>query len=116
MDTALSVFIELPSPMDSEPEIVLSRCFDISANGLRVIADRELPTGCILRACVQLQQQQLHALPVATKQTRFTLISEAKWAEPHGAQGEWLTGLSLYESEDSDIADWKAFVGMLYLL
>ncbi|UTA46945.1 PilZ domain-containing protein [Simiduia sp. 21SJ11W-1] len=110
LDKALTVFIELPAPMDQEPEIVISRCFDISANGLRVIADKALAQGAIVRASVQLPK---NGAAIASK--RCSLVAETKWARPQGERGEWLMGLALYESEDSDIAQWKTFVAELYL-
>ncbi|MBB3167643.1 PilZ domain-containing protein [Simiduia aestuariiviva] len=104
LSTAMTVFIELPSAgLAADPEIIITRSLDLSANGLRVIADRELLAGNILRTCVQTQS-------ATGEQLRFTLITEVKWVRPYGAEQEFLLGLSLYESEGSDIASWKAFV------
>lgn len=104
LTTVFTIFIELPSAeADGEAPMIISRSLDVSANGMRVIADRELPVGSILRTCVQenLQHADSH---------HFILISETKWARPYGEQGEFLMGLSLFESEDSDIVRWKEFV------
>jgi len=72
----------------------------MSANGLRVITDQELVLGKIMRTCVLLR---------ASGQ-QFLLITEVKWARPYGDAGEFLIGLSLYESEGSDIQRWKEFI------
>lgn len=98
LETELTVFIELGSADDSEPTMVISHSRDISANGLRVITDRALPVDSILRSCVQSDTQ------------RFMLITEVKWLQPWLNEGEYLVGLALFESEDSDIQAWKEFI------
>ena len=98
LETQLTVYIELGSEQDSEPTLVVSHSLDISANGLRVITDRELPIASILRSCVQSDDQ------------RFMLITEVKWLQPWVNQGEYLVGLGLFASEDSDIQAWKEFI------
>lgn len=94
---ALTVFIELG---DSRREdiLVASHSLDISANGLRVITDQELPEGSILRSCVH------------TAEARFVLVTEVKWCSPWHNAGEYLVGLALFESEDTDIQAWKEFI------
>ena len=100
LEIQLTVFLELGDAEDAEPMIVVSRSLDISANGLRIITDRELPAGSIVRACVQTQD--IHQ--------RFMLITEIKWAQAWQSPGEYLIGLALFESEDSDILEWKEFI------
>jgi hypothetical protein len=104
LTTELTIFIELPaSDIHSQSDIVVSKSLDISANGMRVITDRELPSGSILRTCVH------QGLDQASNQ-QFILITEIKWARPYGDHGEFLIGLSLFESEGSDIQGWKEFI------
>jgi PilZ domain len=100
LETQLTVFLELGDTADAEPVIVVSRSLDISANGLRIITDRQLPEGSIVRACVQTQDMQ----------QRFMLITEIKWAQAWQTSGEFLIGLALFESEDSNIVEWKEFI------
>jgi hypothetical protein len=100
LETQLTVFLELSDEQDQEPTIVISRSLDISANGLRIITDRELTPGSILRSCIQNQN--------ATQQ--FTLITEVKWLQPWTNPNEFLVGLGLFESEDSNIVEWKEFI------
>jgi hypothetical protein len=100
LETQLTVFLELGDEADAEPMIVVSRSLDISANGLRIITDRELPAGSIVRACIQTQDMH----------QRFMLITEIKWAQTWQNPGEFLIGLALFESEDSDILEWKEFI------
>lgn len=106
LETQLTVFLELGDERatDSEPErepiIVISRSLDISANGLRIITDRALTQGSIVRSCIQ----------TADLNTRFMLITEVKWARPWHTEGEFLVGLALFESEDSSIKEWKEFI------
>jgi hypothetical protein len=100
LETQLIVFLEVGDEQGHEPTIVVSRSLDISANGLRIITDRELTAGSILRSCIQNQ--------TATQQ--FTLITEVKWSQPWQNPGEFLVGLALFESEDSNIVEWKEFI------
>ncbi|GGY76712.1 hypothetical protein GCM10011613_21510 [Cellvibrio zantedeschiae] len=100
LETQLVVFLEVGDEHGNEPVIVVSRSLDISANGLRIITDRELTPGSILRSCIQNQD--------ATQQ--FTLITEVKWLQAWQNPNEYLVGLALFESEDSNIVEWKEFI------
>ncbi|HWV16583.1 MAG TPA: PilZ domain-containing protein [Cellvibrio sp.] len=102
-NTPLTVFIELIAADDHQPAtIVISHCLDISANGLRVIADRELPQGSILQSCIRCNQSG----------QQFILSTEVKWSRAYQQQGEYLTGLSLFDSENTDIQAWKEFISI----
>jgi PilZ domain len=105
LETQLAVFLELGDEQDAsnpnhEPSIVISRSLDISANGLRIITDRALTPGSILRSCIQTHDLN----------TRFMLITEVKWLQTWHNPGEFLVGLALFESEDSSIQEWKEFI------
>jgi len=100
LEIQLTVFLELGDDAHSEAAIVISRSLDISANGLRIITDRELIPGSILRSCVQTQDID----------KRFMLITEVKWLRPWQNVGEFLVGLALFESENSNIQEWKEFI------
>jgi len=100
LETQLTVFLELGDEQDNEAVIVISRSLDISANGLRIITDRELIPGSILRSSVQTQDIN----------KRFMLITEVKWLQPWQNAGEFLVGLAIFESENSSIQEWKEFI------
>lgn len=105
-DTFLTVFIELVAADNDIPStIVVSHTLDISANGLRVIADRELPVGSILQSCIQCNESG----------QRFILSTEVKWSVAYQQWGEYLTGLSLFASENTDIQAWKEFINAQYI-
>jgi hypothetical protein len=98
--TQLTVFIELGDEQDIAPTIMISRSLDISANGIRVITDRELLPGSILRSCIQTQD-------IAK---RFVLVTEVRWVQPWQDTDEFLVGLALLDSESSNIQEWKEFI------
>ena len=101
LNTQLTVFIELIAAIDTSPgTIVISKSLDISANGLRVISNSDIPVGNILNSCIQLDNST----------RRFILITEVKWSRPYEVNGEYLIGLSLFESENTDIQAWKEFI------
>lgn len=98
-----TVFVEVTAadPGSNIPaDIIISNSVDISANGLRIIADRHLPVGTILRACVQIKNDN----------RGFLLVSEVKWSKPHSEEGEFVIGLALFESEGTDIQQWKEVI------
>lgn len=106
LDTPLTVFIELIAADGDVPStIVISHSLDISANGLRVITDRELPLGSIFHSCIQCNSSM----------QRFVLSTEVKWCRRYLQLGEYLIGLALFESEDTDIQAWKEFISKEYL-
>jgi hypothetical protein len=99
INTPLTVFIELmAADMHSPATIVISQSVDISANGLRIITDRDLPVGSILSSCVQLDNYE----------QRFLLSTEVKWSRNH--KDEYIIGLALFESEGTDIQAWKEYI------
>lgn len=103
LDSQETVFIELTSAepgSDSPAVIVISNSIDISANGLRIITDRDLAIGSILRTCVQFKNSE----------HRLLLVTEVKWSRPHDKAGEFIAGLSLFESEGTDIQKWKEVI------
>lgn len=106
LDTPMTVFIELiAADKDIPSTIVISHSLDISANGLRVITDRDMPVGSIFHSCIQCNDSMM----------RFMLSTEVKWCRSYLHLGEYLIGLSLFESEDTDIQAWKEFIGDQYL-
>lgn len=94
LDARETVYLE-----QAGSDLLISTSLDISANGLRVITDCPLPADSIVRTCVQLKSGE-----------HFVLVCEVKWAQPYGDQGEFLVGLSLFESEDTDIQGWKEMI------
>ncbi len=103
LDCAETVYLELNSPLegdDSENSFMIGRCVDISANGLQVIANVALPIGSIHQTCVQLQHPPC----------RLQLVTEVRWCQEHGDNGDLLLGLSIFESQDTDVQRWKELV------
>jgi hypothetical protein len=100
LNNQLTVIIELDSSADGDPTLVVSNSLDISANGLRVIAPQAVPTDNILRCCIR----------DAASDSQFLLVTEVKWCQPYGAEGDYLIGLCLFDSEGTDIVMWKEFI------
>ncbi len=103
LGTDETVFIEVASAQaggEDTTSIVISYSIDISANGLQVIVDHELPCGGIYQICVQLEQPE----------RRLHLIGEVKWSRLLEDDAGHLLGISLFESEDTDIQQWKEMI------
>ena len=100
LNNQLTVVLELGTRDDGEPILLVSQSLDISANGLRVIADRSVGGNSILRCCIRHPPTD----------TQFLLVGEVKWCLPYNEEGDYLIGLSLFESEGTDIVQWKEFI------
>lgn len=98
------VYIELES---ADPEgggdakILVSRCIDISANGFQVVADEPLTPKSIHEVCIQLDRPRC----------RLHMVAEVMWSRLfEGEDSEYSIGLKLYESQDTDIIEWKRVI------
>jgi hypothetical protein len=92
------IFIETVSqePGDSKPaQVAQCECVDLSANGLQVLLNENLQRGAI------------HALiiDIAGQDKVYRLTAEVRWVKPY--RSEFLTGLMLYDSDGTQIIDWK---------
>lgn len=99
LDNQLTVIIELDSSANGEPTLVVSKSLDISANGLRAIAHEAVATDIILRCCIRDEASD----------SQFLLVTEVKWCRPH-EDGDYLIGLSLFDSDGTDIVKWKEYI------
>lgn len=98
LNLGAEIYIETVSqePGEKNPSVVLKcECVDLSANGLQVLVDEALVVGAIHTLLIEFD----------SKEKPFKLIAEVRWVKPH-AQG-YLIGLSLYDSEGTEIIDWK---------
>jgi len=95
-----TIFIEvLSSTTEDNGDVIMCTSIDLSANGLQVVVDNELAVGSILRLCVDLPD----------KEPMF-LVAEIKWKKPDPNSDGFLLGFLLFESEDTDIAEWKLWI------
>lgn len=98
LDIDADIYIETVSqaPGDSTPaKIVQCDGVDLSANGLQVKVDEELTTGAIHTLIIDIPSQNRN----------FKLTAEVRWVKPY--RSDFLTGLMLYDSEGTEIVDWK---------
>jgi len=99
-----TVFIEvLASPDPSEDSsVILCNSLDLSANGLQVVVDKPIPSGSILRLCVDMKTEE----PIF-------LVGEVKWQRPDEASEGSRIGFLLFESDDTDIQRWKDLIARM---
>ena len=101
VDERVTIFVErLAAEFDgSRPaSIVICRSIDISANGMQVRMDQEVPIGAILRLCAQ---------PPRGGRSLY-LVGEVRWVRREGTL--FCIGFNLYESEQTDIVAWKELI------
>jgi len=101
LQTQETIFLEIAVTNDSgqPPKIVICNTVDISANGVQVMMDDTLPPQTIHQLGIELENPS----------QRFHLVAEVKWCRPN-AGGGYLVGFALYESDDTDIEQWKQAV------
>lgn len=103
LDSEEIVFIELAAaaPDGSEPaRIVVATCIDISANGIQVLSDQPLTQGAILPVCVQLDQPEV----------RLHVTCEVMWCRSQADDLGYAIGLSIFESQGTDVQKWKEVI------
>lgn len=98
-----TILIELTSSFENNQptsEIVICNSVDISANGLQLAIDQPLETGLILNIAIQWK-----GIPKP-----INLVTEVKWMFQVEHDGQWMTGLELLESDDSNLQLWKSLI------
>jgi len=80
---------------DSSAEVIRCEAVDISANGMQVLVDTPLIAGGIHTLIVEIYRSE----------ATFRLTSEVKWVEE--SKDGYLMGLALFDSEGTEIVDWK---------
>lgn len=95
-----TIILQLTSTSDQNSEILVCNSVDISANGIQIVIDQPLEIGLILHLAIQWQgiSQPL------------TLVTEVKWMFQVEHHGQWMTGLELLESDDSNLPLWKSLI------
>lgn len=91
-------FVEIHSQNDDESndtKVIVCNSLDISANGIQLQMDTEVPTGSILRICADLKPGQ----------KELYLVGEVRWIEKE--DDHYNIGFELYDAENTDISGWK---------
>jgi hypothetical protein len=83
--------------------LTVTETADVSANGLQVKMKTVLQTGTIHRLCV---------IRDSTGE-RFNLIGKVKWQKRLPGSTGYMTGISLFESDETSIAEWKLAVAAM---
>tara|TARA_R110001592_G_scaffold138511_8_gene357835 strand:- start:8640 stop:9023 length:384 start_codon:yes stop_codon:yes gene_type:complete len=99
LNIAASIFIEtVSSEPDSnqEAQVEECECVDLSANGLQVLVPNALSQGAIHTIIIEIDNNDSMV---------YRLTAEVKWVKPY--KSEFLTGLMLYDSDGTEIIDWK---------
>lgn len=98
LNVAASIYIETVSKepgSSQEAQVVECECIDLSANGIQVLVPEPLKQGAIHTLIIEIEKDSKN----------YRLIAEVKWVKPY--KSDFLTGLMLYDSEGSEIIDWK---------
>lgn len=95
-----TVFIEvLTAADDADSNVVMCSSLDFSANGIQVVVDQDIALNAILRLCIDMPDKE----PIF-------LVGEVMWKRADTATGGIRLGFQLFDSDDSDIAEWKQWI------
>lgn len=78
-------------------QIVICNSVDFSTNGICVLMDEQVPIGAIYQVFIETDPS-IDALHVS---------AQVKWVMPHETGVGYKIGLSLFESDGTDICLWK---------
>ena len=98
LNIGAEIFIECVSAEPGETagsEVLRCEAVDVSANGLQVMVERKLVQGAIHTLVVELYRSD----------EVYRLTSEVKWVAQK--EGGYLIGLALFDSDGTEIIDWK---------
>lgn len=99
-----TVFLETlsaPPEQDFQSHVVICNTMDISSNGIGLILDEPLALGIILQMYIEISDSK----------ERFLLVAEVKWCQPSTEDEDCFnTGFELYESDGTNIIEWKKLV------
>lgn len=91
-------FVEIYSQDNDDSDatkVIICNSLDISANGIQLQMDTEVPKGSILRICADLKPGQ----------KELYLVGEVQWIEKE--EDHYNIGFVLYDAENTDISSWK---------
>ena len=96
-----TIFIEVLSSesYSKNNDVIMCTSLDLSANGLQVVVDNDIALGSILRLCIDLPDKE----PIF-------LVGEVMWKRPDPGTDCTRLGFSLFESDDSNIEEWKLWM------
>lgn len=98
-----TIFIEVHSayPGDiSNCKLVICNSVDVSANGLKAQVDEKLPINAIYQLCVELRDSE----------EKMFLAGQIKWVVDAEDGEGYAIGVSIFESDDTDIEKWKRYI------
>tara|TARA_R110002072_G_scaffold154_2_gene1046 strand:+ start:46616 stop:46996 length:381 start_codon:yes stop_codon:yes gene_type:complete len=98
LNVAASIYIETVSKepgSSQDAQVVECECVDLSANGIQVLVPEPLKQGAIHTLIIDIEKDAKN----------YRLTAEVKWVKPY--KSDFLTGLMLYDSEGTEIIDWK---------
>lgn len=94
-------FIEYYNDGTSTPvKMLLCHSVDLSANGIKVRIDKNLPINAIY--AISVETDALEA--------PLTLAGQVRWQSPIDGSNEYFYGIELLDSDDTDISQWKMYV------
>ncbi len=105
LQAAETIFIEVVSTSaggHDPSNIIICNSMDLSANGLQVVVDDEIPINSILRLCIDIHDRD----PIY-------LIGEVMWTKCDTESDGFRVGFSLIPSDGTDIQSWKEVIAEL---
>ena len=100
LEREATIFIEvLSSDRQNAGTVIMCNSLVLSANGLQIVVDDEIPPGSIFRLCIDLRDSD-----------PMFLVAEVKWQRPDPDSDAFRIGFLLFESDDTNIQKWHDLV------
>jgi hypothetical protein len=106
VETDTTIFVELQAASKAnatEADIVICKTLDLSLTGLQVALDKPVPTGSILRLCLDISEYD-----------PLFIVAEVVWQQFDAATGETHVGFKILPSNGTDYAAWEAAMAEIF--
>jgi hypothetical protein len=100
VETDTTIFVELRAASKvnaTEADIVICKTVNLSLAGLQVALDKPVPTGSILRLCLDISEYD-----------PLFIVAEVMWQQFNAATEETYVGFKILRSNGTDYAAWEA--------
>jgi len=103
-DTTIFVELQAASKVNATAaDIVICKTIDLSLAGLQVALDQPVPTGSILRLCLDVSEYD-----------PLFVVAEVVWQQFNATTGETHVGFKIRRSNGTDYAAWEAAMAEIF--
>jgi len=99
------------SPAFDDEEMIMCHSVDFSSDGLQIDVDQSLEAGSIHPiAIIPTYDEEEMSFDESIDQYRFDLVAEVIWSKPGLSADNYLAGIKILQSEDTQYLEWKKWL------